>query len=109
MSTSNKTPDPSPDPAPDLENMVSVGKYLEPLDAQMEKGLLEAAGIQCFLQGENANSLLGAAFRARLLVYKKDEQAAREVLATVDEDAEDELCEVDECEEEEPAANDDEK
>jgi len=89
--------------------MVSVGKYLEPLDAQMEKGLLEAAGIACFLQGENANSLLGAAFRARLLVNKKDEQAAREVLATVDEDAEDDLCEVDECEEEEPAADDDDK
>ncbi|HEX7158249.1 MAG TPA: DUF2007 domain-containing protein [Edaphobacter sp.] len=109
MSTSNKIPEPTPNPAPDLENMVSVGKYLEPLDAQMEKGLLESAGIECFLQGENANSLLGAAFRARLLVHKKDEQAAREVLATVDEDAEDELCEVDECEEEEPASDDDDE
>src|SRR5215469_1134623 len=75
------------DTLPDPENMVSVGKYLEPLDAQMEKGLLESAGIECFLQGENANSLLGAAFRARLLVHKKDEQAARDVLAMTDEDS----------------------
>ena len=81
MSTSDKLSDALPDP----ENLITVGKYLEPLDAQMEKSVLESAGIECFLQGENANSLLGAAFRARLLVHKKDEQAAREVLAATDE------------------------
>jgi hypothetical protein len=82
------------DALPDSENLITVGKYLEPVDAQMEKGLLESAGIECFLQGENANNLLGAAFRARLLVHKRDEQAAREVLAMTDEDfAEDELIE----------------
>jgi len=80
--------DPTKDALPesgDGEDLVSVGKYLEPVDAQMEKGLLEAAGIECFLQGENANSLLGAAFRARLLVHKKDEETAREVLAHPEE------------------------
>jgi hypothetical protein len=78
-----------------------VGKYLEPLDAQMEKGLLEAAGIDCFLQGENANSLLGAAFRARLLVHKKDEQMALEVLSQMNEHLVDDDCEMDEIGEEE--------
>ena len=52
------------------------------MDAQMAKGLLESAGIECFLQGENANSLLAVAFRARLLVHKKDEEAARELLGS---------------------------
>ena len=89
---------PMSDTLPDLENYVTVGKYLEPLDAQMEKGLLESAGIACFLQGENANNLLGAAFRARLLVHKRDEEVAREVLAMTDEDISDELPEG--CEEE---------
>jgi hypothetical protein len=32
------------------------------------------------LHGENANSLLALAFRARLLVHKQDEEAAREIL-----------------------------
>lgn len=107
MSTSHKLPDVLPDP----ENLITVGKYLEPLDAQMEKSVLESAGIECFLQGENANSLLGAAFRARLLVHRKDEQAAREVLAATDEDfdgeeidetveAEEEECESDDCDDE---------
>ena len=49
---------------------MTVGKFLEPVNAQMAKGVLESAGIECFLQGENANSLLAPAFRARLQVHK---------------------------------------
>ena len=64
----------------DPDKFVTVGKYRESIDAQMAKGLLESADIECFLQGENANSLLGAAFRARLLVHKRDEATAREIL-----------------------------
>ena len=64
----------------DPDKFVSVGKFLEPANAQMANGALESAGIECFLQGENANSLLALAFRARLLVHKQDEEAAREIL-----------------------------
>jgi hypothetical protein len=64
----------------DPEKFVTVGRFIESVNAQMAKGALESAGIECFLQGENANSLLGAAFRARLLVHKKDEDTAREIL-----------------------------
>jgi hypothetical protein len=64
----------------DSEKLVTVGKFLEPSNAQMAKGALESAGIECFLQGENANSLLALAFRARLLVREQDEEAAREIL-----------------------------
>jgi hypothetical protein len=64
----------------DPDKFVTVGKFLEPSNAQMAKGALESAGIECFLQGENANSLLALAFRARLLVHQQDEAAAREIL-----------------------------
>jgi hypothetical protein len=65
----------------DAENYVTVGKFLEPVNAQMAKGMLESAGIECFLQGENANNLLALAFRVRLQVHRQDEAAARELLA----------------------------
>ena len=70
------------DTVQDPEEYVTVGKFMEPVDAQMAKGLLESAGIECFLQGENANSLLALAFRARLLVHKRDEEAARQLLGS---------------------------
>ena len=66
----------------DPDKFVTVGKFLEPTNAQMAKGMLESAGIDCFLQGENANSLLALAFRARLLVHKRDEEAARQLLGS---------------------------
>lgn len=65
----------------DPDKFVTAGKYTDAVDAQMAKGLLESSGIECFLQGENANSLLGAAFRARLLVHKQDEDTARQILS----------------------------
>lgn len=68
----------------DPDKFVTVGKYIDSVDAHMARGLLESAGIECFLQGENANNLLGAAFRARLLVHKQDESTAREILGAPD-------------------------
>ncbi|MDQ2834888.1 MAG: DUF2007 domain-containing protein [Acidobacteriota bacterium] len=64
----------------DPDKFVTVGKFMEPVNAQMAKGVLESAGIECFLQGENANSMLPLAFRARLLVHRQDEGNAREIL-----------------------------
>jgi hypothetical protein len=63
------------------DDFVTVGKYLGPTEAQIAKGMLEAAGIECFLQGENANNMLALAFRARLKVHVWDEDAALELLA----------------------------
>ena len=68
------------DAVQDPEEYVTVGKFMEPVDAQMAKGLLKSAGIECFLQGENANNLIAMAFRVRLQVHHKDEAAAREML-----------------------------
>ena len=70
----------------DPEQFVTVARFEDPMEAQMAKGMLEAAGLECFLQGENANQLLGAAFRARLLVHRKDESAARELLPTPEDE-----------------------
>jgi hypothetical protein len=65
----------------DPEQFVTVARFMDPVEAHMAKGVLESADLQCFLQGENANNLLGVAFRARLLVHRKDEEAARELLS----------------------------
>jgi Putative prokaryotic signal transducing protein len=73
----------------DPDKFVTIGKYIEGVDAQMAKGLLESSGIECFLQGENANSLLGAAFRARLLVHKQDEESARQILGATNGESND--------------------
>lgn len=61
-------------------NLVTVARFLEPVNAQLAKGMLEAAGIECFLQGEQANNLLALAFRARLQVAEEDVAAARSLL-----------------------------
>jgi hypothetical protein len=65
---------------------VTVGKFLEPTAAQIAKGMLEAAGIECLLQGENANNMLALAFRARLKVRQRDEEAALDLLASTEPD-----------------------
>ena len=69
-----------PEPAPP-EGMVTIGRYESPLEAQIVKGMLEAAGVESTLVGENANNLLQAAFRVRIQVREEDEAVARELLA----------------------------
>jgi hypothetical protein len=68
------------DPTPP-EGMVTVGRFESPIEAQMAKGMLESAGVECMLAGENVNSLMQAAFRVRLQVRAEDESAALELLA----------------------------
>ena len=66
----------------DPEQYVMISRYQDPVEAQMAKGVLESASLECFLHGENANNLLAPAFRVRLMVHKKDEDAARQLLET---------------------------
>jgi hypothetical protein len=68
------------DPTPP-EGMVTVGRFESPIEAQMARGMLESAGIECLLSGENVNNLMQAAFRVSLQVQEDDEAAARELLA----------------------------
>jgi hypothetical protein len=60
--------------------MVAVASFRDPSEAQMAKGMLEAAGVECLMQGENANELFPGALRVRLQVRAADEAAARTLL-----------------------------
>lgn len=72
----------------DPEEYVTVAEFINSLPAQMAKGALESAGIECFLMGEHTNNLqMGSAFSAALQVHSKDEAAAREILEAAPLDA----------------------
>lgn len=70
----------------DPDEFVTVEEFIEPVNAQMVKGVLESSGIECFLLSENTNSLLGAAFYAQLQVHKRDEADALKILSTLDDE-----------------------
>ena len=69
-----------PEPTPP-EGLVIVGRFENSVEAQMAKGVLESAGVESFLVGENANNMLPAAFRVSLQVRVEDEAAACELMA----------------------------
>jgi hypothetical protein len=62
------------------ENLVTIATFPEPMEASMARSAIESAGIDVFLQGETANSMIPVAFSARLQVRPEDEAAARAVL-----------------------------
>jgi hypothetical protein len=72
------------------EGLVTVGRFEDPTEAQLARGMLESAGVECFLVGENVNQLLPAAFRVRLQVRIEDEAAARELMEPSDGEDQDE-------------------
>jgi len=63
------------------EELVSVAGFQDPSEAQMAKGMLESAGIECLLQGENANELFPGSLRVSVQVRESDEAAAQALLA----------------------------
>jgi Putative prokaryotic signal transducing protein len=69
--------DPDPTPPPGL---VTVGRYPDGATAGMAKSMLEAAGLETFVYGENVNQLMPWTFRVRLQVRKEDEAEALELL-----------------------------
>jgi hypothetical protein len=76
------------------EGLITVGRFLDPVEAQMARGMLEAAGVETFLVGESLNQLMPVAFRVRLQVRVEDEAGARELLdsaASGEEDNDDEF------------------
>jgi hypothetical protein len=63
------------------EQMVTVERYTDMLQAELAKGRLESAGIDCFLSGENAGLLYGNGLDSvQLQVAAVDEDDARAVL-----------------------------
>ncbi len=64
-----------------MEEVVTVGDFTEPLEAEMARGRLQSAGIEVFLAGENARILEPGLASLRLQVAAKDAADARAILA----------------------------
>jgi hypothetical protein len=62
------------------DELVTIATFPEPMEANMARSALEAAGIPVFLVGETANSMLPVAFESQLQVQAKDEATARGLL-----------------------------
>ncbi len=60
--------------------LVSIATFPEPAEASMARTALESAGIDVFLRGETANSMIPIAFSSQLQVRSEDEAAARSIL-----------------------------
>lgn len=63
------------------EEMVTIERYTDMLEAELAKGRLDSAGIESFLSGENAGRLYGNGLDSvQLQVMASDEQDARAIL-----------------------------
>lgn len=67
------------------DEFVTIATFPEPMEANMARSALEAAGINVFLQGETANSMIPVAFVSQLQVRTEDEVAARSLLDAMDD------------------------
>lgn len=72
------------DDAGGRSELVMVGRFRDPVEAQMARGMLESQGIECVLQGVNANAVMPLAFRVRLEVMQQDVNEARMLLEEVE-------------------------
>ena len=68
-----------------LDELVTIATFPEPMEANMARSALEAAGIPVFLVGETANSMVPVAFESQLQVRVTDEAAARGLLEAMDD------------------------
>lgn len=63
------------------EEMVTIERFRDMLQAELAKGRLDSAGIRCFLAGENAGLLYGNGLDGVLLqVSAAEEDDARAIL-----------------------------
>jgi hypothetical protein len=63
------------------EEMVTIERFRDMLQAELAKGRLDSAGIHCFLAGENAGLLYGNGLDGVLLqVIASEEADARAIL-----------------------------
>jgi Putative prokaryotic signal transducing protein len=67
------------------DELVTIATFPEPMEANMARSALEAAGIPVFMVGETANSMIPVAFESQLQVQAKDEAAARSLLEAMNE------------------------
>lgn len=72
--------------AGESEDVVTVARFIEPMEAEMAKGRLESAGIDVFLSGENARIMEPGLGPLALQVAGKDAADARAILADAGEE-----------------------
>ena len=67
------------------DDLVTVGRFLDPIGAQVARSRLESDGLTCFVQGGGLGSLLPTAtvFPILLQVRAEDSGRALEILAEV--------------------------
>jgi len=68
--------------------LVTIATFPEPMEANMARTALESAGIEVFVRGETANSLIPVAFEAQLQVRPEDEAEARSLLKAANDSPE---------------------
>jgi hypothetical protein len=68
--------------------LVTVATFPEPMEANMARTALESAGIEVFVRGETANSLIPVAFEAQLQVRAEDAAEARRLLKAANDSPE---------------------
>jgi hypothetical protein len=70
-------------PGDDPDDLVTVGRFIDPVAAEFARSRLEADGLTCFIQGGGLGSLLPTAtmFPIRLEVRAADAERAAEILA----------------------------
>ena len=65
------------------DRMVTVGRFMDPTEAQLARTALEGGGFEVYIQGANASSLYPGTLSTRLLVKKEDQAAAEEMLQSL--------------------------
>lgn len=70
MSSTSKNPD----------DLVTVARFSNPAEADLAGSILESAGIEFFLSGEEASHIMPSGFGSRLEVRRADEETALELL-----------------------------
>ena len=70
-------------PGGDEDELVTVGRFIDPIGAQFARSRLEFDGLTCFVQGGGLGSLLPTAtvFPILLQVRAEDDDRAVEILA----------------------------
>ncbi len=67
------------------DELVTVATFQEPMEANMARSALESAGIEVFVRGEVANSLIPVAFESQLQVKAADQAEALKLLSALDD------------------------
>ena len=72
-------------PGDDPDDLVTIGRFIDPIAAEFARSRLESDGLTCFVQGGGLGSLLPTAtiFPILLQVRAADADRATEILAEV--------------------------